>query len=205
MRQILLLTIGLLATSVTVEQAEAQLLKRVAERVKQKVTERKLQTEESVLNHAAEPADSALAKVTSPVESLATRAGGGAGAAVGRLGRGEGNASAEVTRIRTELATGRAALPGVIFVPGTDAIDPSSGPSLQALASVLTESPGAFLVQARGDAGAQPQDGIRLGGARAAAIKSWLVSTGVPAERLFAAGDPAATPDGSMVSVVPMQ
>ncbi len=205
MRQILLLTMGLLAASVTTERAEAQLLKRVTERVKQKVAERKQQTEEVVLTRAAEPADSALAKVTSPVESLATRAGGGAGAAVGRLGRGEGKASAEVTRIRQELAAGRATLPGVIFVPGTDAIDPSSGSSLQALAAVITESPGAFLVQARADAGAQPQGALQLAGARAAAIKTWLLGNGVPAERVFAAGDATATGDGAMVTVVPMQ
>jgi len=205
MRQILLLTIGLLAASVTTERAEAQFLKRVKERVKQKVAERKLQTEEAVLSHAAEPADSALAKVTSPVESLATRAGGGAGAAVGRLGRGEGKASAEASRIRVELAAGRATLPGIRFAPGTDAIDPSSEPSLQALASVIAESPGAFLVQARADVGALPQDALALANARAAAIKAWLVGTGGPAERVFATGDAAATPDAPVVTVVPMQ
>jgi outer membrane protein OmpA-like peptidoglycan-associated protein len=138
------------------------------------VAERKLQTEEAALNHAAEPADSALVKVTSPVESLATRAGADASAAVGRLGRGEGKASAEASRIRAELAAGRATLPGIRFAPGTDAIDPSSEPSLQALASVIAESPGAFLVQARADLGALPQDALALANARAAAIKAWL-------------------------------
>jgi outer membrane protein OmpA-like peptidoglycan-associated protein len=205
MRLILLLTIGLLAASVTPKQAEAQLLKRVTERVKQKIAERKQQTEESVLSHAAEPADSAFAKVTSPVESLATRAGGRAGAAVSRLGRGEEKTSSEVTRIRQDLAAGRASLTGVVFVLGSDAIEPASGPTLQALAAVLTESPGAFLVQARGDAGAQPQAALQLAAARATAIKGWLVSTGVPAERVFAAGDPTATPDAALVTVVPMQ
>jgi outer membrane protein OmpA-like peptidoglycan-associated protein len=206
MRQILLLlTIGLLTASVSTERAEAQFLKRVKERVKQKVAERKLQTEEVVLSHAAEPADSALAKVASPLESLATRAGGGAGAAVGRLGRGEGKASAEAVRIREELAAGRAALPGIRFAPGADAIDPSSEPSLQALAAVITDSPGVFLVQARADAGALPQDALPLANARAAAIKAWLVGTGVPAERVFATGDVAATPDAPLVAVVPMQ
>jgi outer membrane protein OmpA-like peptidoglycan-associated protein len=205
MRHILLLTIGLLAASVTTERAEAQLLKRITERVKQKVTERKAQTEEAVLSHAAEPADSAMAKVTSPVESLATRVGGGAGAAVGRMGRGEGKASAEATRIREELAAGRATLPGVAFVPGADAIDPSSEPSLRALATVIAESPAAFLVQARADAGAPPQDALQLAGARATAIKTWLVGNGVPADRVFAAGDATAMPNAAPVTVVPMQ
>ncbi|HEY7637924.1 MAG TPA: OmpA family protein [Gemmatimonadales bacterium] len=205
MRQIMLLTIGLFATSITVERAEAQLLKRVTERVKQKVAERKQQTQEAVLNRAAEPADSALAKVTSPVESLAARAGGGAGAAVGRLGRGEGMGSEETTRIREELAGGRVSLPNITFVPGTDAIDPASEPSLQALAAALAQWPSPVLIQARGDAGASPQDAVQVAGARATAIKAWLVGSGVPAERVFAAGDATAMPDAPTVTVLPMQ
>jgi outer membrane protein OmpA-like peptidoglycan-associated protein len=128
--------------------------------------------------------------------------------AVGRLGRGEGKASAEASRIRAEPAAGRATLPGIRFAPRTDAIDPSSEPSLQALASVIAESPGAFLVQSRADVGALPQDALALANARAAAIKAWLVGTGGPAERVFATGDAAATPDATVVTVVtvvPMQ
>jgi hypothetical protein len=77
--------------------------------------------------------------------------------------------------------------------------------SLQALAGVITDSPGVFLVQARADAGVLPPDALQLAGARAAAIKAWLVASGVPAERVFATGDVAATPDASLVAVVPMQ
>jgi outer membrane protein OmpA-like peptidoglycan-associated protein len=205
MRRILMLTtISLLATAITTDRAEAQFLKHVTERVKQKVAERKLQTEENMLTRATEPADSALVKVTSPVDSLAARVGGGAGAAVGRLGRGQ-DQSAEADRLRQELAVGPAELPNVKFVPGTDAMDPGSESSLKALAGVMMSSPGAFLVQGRADPGASPQESAMLATARAASIKNWLVGNGIPAERVFAAGNGAATPEGALASVVPMQ
>jgi hypothetical protein len=46
--------------------------------------------------------------------ALAARAGGGAGAAVSRLGRGQRH-SEEESRVRQELAAGHARLPGVKF------------------------------------------------------------------------------------------
>ena len=189
---------------VTTERAEAQFLKRVKERVQQKAAERKWQTEENALSRASEPADSALAKVASPVDSLTARAGGAAGAAVGRLGRAE-DQSAEEDRLRAELAAGRAALPAVQFVPGTDDLDPASDSSLKALTIVMTSSPGAFLIQGRADPQSPPEDAPLLANARAAAIKTWLVTGGVSAERVFAAGDGVAAPEGPLVSVVPMQ
>jgi outer membrane protein OmpA-like peptidoglycan-associated protein len=199
-----LIALGILLGTTPATRAEAQFLTRVKERVKQKAAERKAQTEESVLNRAAEPADSAMAKMTAPVESIAARAGGGAGAAVGRLGRGQRH-SEEESRLRQELAAGHAGLPGVKFAAGTDAIDPSSEPSLQSLAVVLTDSPGVFLVHGRADLGASPEAAAQLASARAAAIKGWLVGNGIPAERVFAAGDGAAAPEAPLVSVVPMQ
>lgn len=204
MRPKLLLTIALLAALVTTERAEAQFLKRVKERVQQKVAERKMQTEENALNRAAEPADSALAKVASPVDSLTAHVGGAAGAAVGRLGRGP-DQSAEEDRLRAELTTGRASLPAVQFAPGTDGVAPGAEPSLKALATVITGSPGAFLIQGRADADGQPDNAALLANARAGAIKTWLVANGVPAERVFAAGDGVAAPGAPLASVVSMQ
>jgi outer membrane protein OmpA-like peptidoglycan-associated protein len=113
--------------------------------------------------------------------ALAARAGGGAGAAVSRLGRGQRH-SEEESRVRQELAAGHARLPGVKFAAGADAIDPSSEPSLQSLALVMTDSPGVFLVQGRADPGASPEAAAQLASARAAAIKGWLV--GGMAQRL---------------------
>jgi outer membrane protein OmpA-like peptidoglycan-associated protein len=203
-RCLLLTTIALLATSIIADRAEAQFFKHVKERVKQKVAERKMQTEENALARATEPADSALVKVTSPVDSLAARVGGGAGAAVARIGRGKSQ-SVEEDRLRQELAVGRAELPAVQFQAGADAIDPGSEPSLKALAVVISGSPSVFLVQGRADPESQPQDAALVAGARAAAIKTWLVSNGVPPDRIFAAGDGAAVPNASLVSVTPMQ
>jgi outer membrane protein OmpA-like peptidoglycan-associated protein len=204
MRPILfVLTIGLLALPATAGPAQAQFLSRVTERLKQKVAERKLQAEESALSHAAEPADSAMAKLTAPVESLTARVGGAAAGAVGGLGRGD--AAQEATRLRAELATGRADLPAVRFEPGTGSFDPSSEQALQPLLLVLTESPGSFLVQGRADPGTSAPGVPQLAATRAAAIKSWLVGNGIPTDRVFATGDGAAAAEAPLVTVVSMQ
>jgi outer membrane protein OmpA-like peptidoglycan-associated protein len=100
---------------------------------------------------------------------------------------------------------GRAELPGIKFVTGGDALDPASEPSLRSLATVLTESPGVFLIQGRADPGAAPADAAQVANARAAAIKAWLVGNGIPAERVFAAGEAAAVPGAPLVTVTRMQ
>jgi outer membrane protein OmpA-like peptidoglycan-associated protein len=199
------LLIGLLGGSIATGQAEAQFTKRVLERIKQKAAEKKQQTEENAVNRAAEPADSAMAKVAAPVESLTARVGGKAGEAVGRLGRGKGGPSEEQALLRQELATGKAELAGVRFVPGAEALDPSSEQSLRSLATVMTDSPGVFLIQGRADPGTTATDAAPLATARAAAIKAWLIGNGIPVERVFSAGDGVANPQGSLVTVALVQ
>jgi outer membrane protein OmpA-like peptidoglycan-associated protein len=200
-----LVAFGIVLGATPSARLEAQLLKRVTERVKEKAAERKVQTEEGVLTRAVEPADSVMSKVSTPVESLAAQVGGGAGAAVGRIGRGKASQSEEEARLRLELAAGHADLPAVQFEAGSSAVDPSSQPSLQALAAVINASPGVFLIQGRADLGTAAQEASEVANARAAAVKSWLVGNGVPAERVFAAGDGAAMPEAPLVSVVQMQ
>ena len=201
-RPLLLLLLALAASPLAARSAAAQFSKRIIERVKLKATERKQQTEESIVNRAAEPADSALAKVSAPVESLASRVGGGAGAAVGGLGHGK--ESKEADRLRQELAAGRADLPAVQFELGSATLDPSSTQALQALALALAEVPGVFLVQGRADPGAAQPDALGLGSARAAAVKTWLLANGGPSDRLFATGD-ASSPKTAFVTVLRMQ
>jgi outer membrane protein OmpA-like peptidoglycan-associated protein len=184
--------------------AQAQFLKRVTERVKEKAVERKLQAEESVLTRAAEPADSVMTKVAAPVESLAARVGGGAGAAVGRIGR-DGSQSEDEARLRQELASGRAALPAVQFEPGTSAIVPASEPSLRALLAVMTGSPNVFLIQGRADPASPPASAADLAVGRANAVKAWLVANGIPGPQVFAAGEGAAAADAPLVTIVSMQ
>jgi outer membrane protein OmpA-like peptidoglycan-associated protein len=184
--------------------AEAQFTKRVLERIKLKAEERKLQTEESMVSRAAEPADSAMVKVTAPVESLSSRIGGGAGAAVGSLGRGD-DAAAEAARIREQLAAGRADLAGVRFPPGSAVLDPESEPSLRALAAALAESPGFFLVRGRPDSGIVGQGAAPLAEARAASVKGWLLANGGPGDRVFAVGDAGPAEGAALVTVSPAQ
>jgi outer membrane protein OmpA-like peptidoglycan-associated protein len=183
--------------------AHAQFLKRVTERIKENVAARKQQTVDNALARAAEPADSAVEKVLAPADSAAARAGGKAGKAVAGIGRGAG--AAEEEQIRQQLAGGRADLVSVTFAPATADISPSSEPSLTALANVLATSPQTFVILARGDPGGDPSTARQLGDARAGMLKAWMLQHGVPAERLFAAGDAAAEPGMAQASVVAMQ
>jgi hypothetical protein len=145
-----------------------------------------------------------MARAAAPVESLTTQVGREAGAAVSRVGRGNDSSTEEELRIRQELTAGRADLPHVTFEAGGNAIAPASDPSLRALVRIMTESPGVFLIQVRPDSGdtAHPP---QLAGPRAFALKSWLVSNGIPAERIFAAGEAAAGPSGALVTVALMR
>jgi outer membrane protein OmpA-like peptidoglycan-associated protein len=199
---LLLLAVGSVAT--LPGPAHAQFTKRIGERIKQAVADKTRQTEENALNRAAEPADSAMARIAAPVESVTAQVGGKAGAAVGRLGRGKDGSTEEEGRIRKELASGRAELPGVTFEQGGYALAASSDPTLRALVRIMSDTPGAFLIQLRtdpGDAANPPQ----LAGPRAAAVKGWLVTNGIPAERVFATADGARVAGQSSVTVTVMQ
>jgi outer membrane protein OmpA-like peptidoglycan-associated protein len=196
-----MIVLGVLTLGPVTSLAEAQFIKRVQVRVKQKVTERKAETEESLLTHSTEPADSVLHRVAQPVDSLAGRAGASAGSAIANLGRsGDAEASA---RISQALASGRVDLAGVGFEADGSALTPGSERELRALAGALVSSPGSYLVQGRSDPGtaaAQPS-----GENRAAMVKHWLAAHGVPADHLFAAGDGAGQPDKPVISVVRIQ
>ncbi len=194
-----LLVIGLLALPAT-PPLQAQFSKKLTERIKQNASLRRQQTEENLLARAAEPADSAMERIASPVDSAAARAAGKAGKAVSAVGRGAG--AAEEARIREALAGGRADLPAVQFERGGDAIAPASEPTLAALARVLAGTPGVFLIQARADAAIAGQKAQRMADGRAAQVKARLVGAGVPAERVFAAGDGG---PGSSLSVLRVQ
>ena len=198
-----LLIAGLIAGN-SPTPAQAQFTRRVTERIKQAASEKKRQTEENAVNRAAEPADSALARVAAPVESVTAEAGGTAGAAVGRIGRRKDRSTEEEARIRKELAAGRADLPGISFEPGSTAIAAASDASLRALVRIMTDSPGVFLIQVRPNPG-DPSSPPQLAGPRASAVKSWLVSNGIPAERVFANGEGAVAAGGVPVTVAVMQ
>jgi outer membrane protein OmpA-like peptidoglycan-associated protein len=195
--------IGLLGGLETPAPAHAQFSKLVKERVKQKVEERKRQTEEHLITRATEPADSALERIMSPVDSVAGKLGSTAGAAVSKMGRGPDPLAREAALLEEQLASGHADLTGVAFEPESDALNPASEPTLTALAQVLTGSEGVFLLQGRADPGSA--DARALAELRAMALKTWLVGLGVPAARVFSAGDGMVKQGVVQASVVRMQ
>jgi outer membrane protein OmpA-like peptidoglycan-associated protein len=91
----------------------------------------------------------------------------------------------------------------VTFEPGSTEIAPTSDPSLRALLRIMTDSPGVFLIQLRADAGEASNS--QLASLRAGTLKSWLVSGGIPAERVFATANGAADGGASLVTVSVMQ
>jgi outer membrane protein OmpA-like peptidoglycan-associated protein len=202
MREIVLLVLIALSGAALPGPAEAQLLERVKSRVVQKTGERKRQTEEHLLERAAEPADSAAERVMAPVDSAAVRLGAGAGAAVAGIGRDRDPGVEVEGRIRAQLAEGRADLEGIAFEPGSEILTADSEPSLSALARVLGGESGMFLLQARADGGMTGDAAKRLAARRAAALERLLVEAGVPDERVFGTGDGAATGEGAFATVV---
>jgi outer membrane protein OmpA-like peptidoglycan-associated protein len=199
----MLLLVGLLSATLAPRPAQAQLTKLIKERVKQKVEDRKRMTEENLVTRATEPADSALERMMSPVDSVAGEVGSKAAAAVSRAGRGSDSIAKEAELLEQQLASGRAELTGVAFEPGSDALTGASEPTLSALAQVLAGMEGVFLLQGRADAGSGPDGG--LAERRALALKNWLVGMGVPGERIFAAGDGIVTEAGAPASIVRVQ
>jgi outer membrane protein OmpA-like peptidoglycan-associated protein len=186
--------------------AEAQLLKEIKESARQKVTERKERTRAHAVQGATEPVDSALERGIQPVDSFVAKAATGAGAAVSRLGREDEAAAVEAERrLKDGLALeGRADLPGLAFAPGADVPAPGADRHLAAVANVLAMEESVFLVEGR--AGAEDPPGDRgLGERRAAAVKSALVSAGIPGSRLFTAGRQEPATGTALVSVVRMQ
>ncbi|HJU72435.1 MAG TPA: OmpA family protein [Gemmatimonadaceae bacterium] len=197
------LTISLLgALALPIASAEAQLPKRISQAIKQKVSDRKREMEDSITKRATEPVDSALVRA-SKVDSLAAKASAKASAMVSTVGRGK-QMSAEEKALRGALAAGRLDLTDLAFARGKS--DPIISPeALQLLAKVLGDLPNVYLVQGRADAGMAKAAAQKLAEKRALAFKTALVAQGVPAERLFAAGDGSAQPGGALASVLRVQ
>ena len=178
-----MLLLALLVTFAGATVAPAQVLGKVRQQIKQKIAGARTQLEDSVATHATEPLDSLLTRAVRPVDSTAKRASGGASVVVGNA-VGRKRSGGDEQRMRDALTAGRLELTGITFdgeVPSA-----ASAAGLDALARVLASMPDAFLIT----------------GQRAAAVKVWLVSHGVPGGRVFAASDGQPGAPDSFVSVV---
>jgi hypothetical protein len=197
------LLLALLITSAGATAAPAQVLGKVRQQIKQKIQGAKMRLEDSVATHATEPLDSVLTRTVRPVDSTAKRASSGASVVVGSA-VGRKQSGADEQRIRDGLSAGRLEMTTVTFdgeVPSN-----TSGPSLDALARVLNSMPNMFLIQVRLEIGMVPETMAKtVADQRAAGVKAWLVSRGVPAGRVFAASDGQQGAPGALVTIVRLQ
>jgi hypothetical protein len=198
-----MLLIALLVTSAGATAAPAQVLGKVRQQIKQKIAGAKIRLEDSVATHATEPLDSVLTRAVRPVDSTAKRASSGASVVVGSA-VGRKQAGGDEQRIRDGLSAGRLEMTTVTF--DSEVPSNTSGPSLDALARVLTSMPNMFLIQVRLEIGMVPETMAKtVADQRAAAVKAWLVSRGVPAGRVFAASDGQQGASGGLVTIVRLQ
>jgi hypothetical protein len=198
-----MLLLALLITSAGASVAPAQILDKVRQQVKQKISGAKMRLEDSVATHATQPLDSVLTRAVRPVDSTTARAGGDASSIVTKAIRRK-ESTAQERRIRDGLASGRLELASVTF----DAEIPSasSRSELDVLAGVLASLPNMFLIQIRPEvAGAPGAPAKTIADQRAAALKAWLVSRGVPAARVFATSDGEPAASGALVTVIRLQ
>ena len=178
-------------TVLMVRPADAQLVKRISQAVKQKVSDRSKELQDSVTKRATEPVDSALVRAN-VVDSVASKASAKAGQAVGQAGRRSGM-GAEEKSVRDGLAAGGFDLTANFERNKSIISGPTTG-MMQALAKVLAESPNAILIQGRADGGLSRAAAQKLGEQRALAMKAELVSQGIQANRIFTAAGGVAQP-----------
>lgn len=181
--------------------ANAQLLKRikktVAEHATQKAVEHRAQAETTVVKAADKATDSTLTKSSRGLTAAVTKTGAVVDTGLNRSQRaieGLWNPGAEHDQLRSDLATGRAVLRGVVFAPSSAELLSSSDETLQRLASILAATTGAFLVEGHVDSSTGAALSQSLSEARAASVRARLVSLGIADSRLFAVGFGSARP-----------
>ena len=166
---------------------EAQLIDRITQRAKDKVTERKAQTEENLVERATEPVDSALERAVSPLDSLVASGAGAVAGIVAKLGKPGADDEAETAQLSEQLAAGQAELAEVQFAFGSTEPLESSARQLRALATALRQSPASYLLEGRALED-EAEDAAGLGKMRAMVIREWLAQEGIDPESLRVMG-----------------
>lgn len=180
--------------------AHAQsILKRIKDQTVKRVEERKAKLDSTVMRTTGGAVDSALAKSGRGADAVVAKAGSVANNAISATENTVKQAVVNdpVGELAGRLASGRAVMDDVRFLPGADQLDPSAGESLKRLAAAIVATPGTFLIEAHTDPVPPPGDAQTLSQRRAAAVKAQLAANGVPAERLLAVGYGATRPNAA--------
>lgn len=199
----LLLAICTVAVACTLTPGAAQgqsILKRVKAQAAKRVAEGRAKIDSTVMKTTGTAVDSAVSKTNRGADAAAGRVTSVANGALAATERGVTKAfggSASKNDLATRLATGRVVLDDVRFLAGADQLDPSSEATLKSLAAALVATTGTFLIEGHIDASVDAALAQPLSQQRASAVKSRLVATGVPAERLLAVGYGATRPNSA--------
>ena len=173
----LLLCVVVLGTA-TAAPLEAQLIDRITQRAKDKVTGRKAQAEENLVERATEPVDSALERAVSPIDSLVASGAGAVAGMVAKLGKPGTDEEEQSAQLAEQIAMGEAELADVRFSFGSTEPLESSARQLRALATALRQSPASHLLEGRALKD-EADDAAGLGKMRAMVIREWLSQEGI--------------------------
>jgi outer membrane protein OmpA-like peptidoglycan-associated protein len=151
--------------------------------------------------------DTTLGWAADVVDTAVSRTGGVVNSGSDRLGRLAAGllGGAGSTRVATVLSSGRAVLPEIRFVKGSDQLQPSAEPHLARLGRAIAETPGPVVVQAHVDPTGNAAADQALSERRALAVKRRLVAAGLPPVRLFAVGCGSRAPAGARIEVARAQ
>ncbi len=202
MKTIVLIGILLsVALSAAPRAAEGQgLLKAIKEQTRKKIATRKAQADSAAIKRVGQTVDSTLEKTGRGMDTVVNRAAGIADLAVDKTADAISAASRSLTgsddddALAAALTSGRAVLSGIGFEERTDVLAPDAEPHVARLARLLVAQTGTFVIEGHVEATGDQARDLELSQRRAAALKTRLVASGVPAERLFAMGLGAGRP-----------
>jgi outer membrane protein OmpA-like peptidoglycan-associated protein len=190
---------ALVACAAAPAPAQGQsILKRIKDQTTKRIEERKAKLDSAVVKTANGAVDSAVTKSGRGADAVVNKAGSVANSAISATETRVKNVvgGADPARdVAAKLSAGRAVFEDIRFVSGADQIEPSSADVLKQLAAAIVATPGTFLIEAHTEPIPPPADAQALSQRRAAAVKTQLAASGVPADRLLAVGYGATRPN----------
>lgn len=170
--------------------AQFGVMDRIRKEAAEKAAARKRQADSAVVARAGKTVDSTLEKTGRGVDSAVAKVGSVADTALNRGERGVksiagARRSDEDAQLAADFADdGRVLLAGLRFA-GDGALDPASRGRLRALAKLINQSAGSFLIEGSVAPGGGNAAEQARSEAQARAVKAALVENGVAGSRLF--------------------